>query len=720
VLKKAVLLGYCLSGLCFLNGCSGGGSGGPPPPPAEATHFSVTAPAAATAGTSFNFTVTALDASNNTVVNYPGTALFTSMDAKALLPADSKLTNGVGSFSATLNSAGSQTITATDSLNKLITGTSNSITVSEVGAVNPVPLINQPLIPGATLPGGTGFELTVNGTGFSAGSSVKWNGSGRATSFVSSAKLTATVLASDVASFNTGWVTVDNPSPGGGTSNLVFLGITRPTSAVALGTPEALNAGSSPSYVTVGDFNGDGKLDLAIANLGSNDISVLLGNGDGTFQAAVNYGVGSGPRSIGVGDFNGDGKQDLAVVNVNSNNVSVLLGNGDGTFQPAVNYAAGSGGQSVAIGDFNGDGKLDLAVANNQSNDVSVLLGNGDGTFHAAVNYPAGAGASSVAVGDFNGDGNLDLAVANFATDNVSILLGNGDGTFRPAVNYAAGGGCQSVAAGDLNGDGKLDLAVANSATNDVSILLGNGDGTFQSAMNIGVGAQPESLVEGDFNGDGMLDLAVGNDGTGSVSILLGIGDGTFQPAELYNTGTVSQSLTAGDFNGDGRLDVAVAGGVSSTVSVLLQASLVAGPNATWSYPNLTFAKQTVGTVSTAQSITLVNYGSATLNITSITTSTNFGQTNTCSSSIAPGASCTVMVTFSPTMDGPLSGTLKVTDNAGGSPQTVVLTGTGVAGTCIPQGGSCFGPGLPDCCRAPFPHHSYCSNPTGWGTCVES
>ena len=715
-MKKSLLLLVSVYSLCLLSSCGGGGS---TTPVLSATYLSVTAPATATAGTAFNFTVTALDASNNVVASYAGTVHFTSTDGHALPFTDSKLTNGVGTFSATLNTAGNQTVTATDTVTASITGTSNSIIVGVTSAANPVPFINQPLSPAAMLPGGPGFTLTVNGTGFVSGAVVTWNSSARATSIVSESKLTATVLAADIASFDTALVAVVNPGPGGGTSNVVFFEITRPTSSVALGTPASLNAGSSPSYVATGDFNGDGKLDLIVANLGSNDISVLLGNGDGTFQAAVNYGAGSGPRSIGVGDFNGDGKLDLAVVNTNGNNVSVLLGNGDGTFQPAVNYAAGSGGQSVAIGDLNGDGKLDLVVANNLSNNVSILLGNGDGTFQAALSYPAGSGASSVAVGDFNGDGNLDLAVANFGTDNVSILLGKGDGTFQPAVNYAAGGGCQSMAVGDFNGDGKLDLAVANFATNDVSVLLGNGDGTFQSAMNIGVGAQPESLVEGDFNGDGILDLTVGNGGTGSVSILLGIGDGTYQPAVHYDTGTVSQSVTAGDFNEDGRLDVAVANGDSSTLSVLLQPGLVSGPNATWSFPDLAFGSQTVSTVSPAQSIMLVNYGTATLNITSIAASANFGETNTCGSSIAPGASCPVLVTFSPSTEGTLNGTLAATDNAAGSPQTVALTGTCVGSGCIPQGGVCFGPSA-NCCPAPRGHHSFCSNPAGFGTCVEN
>src|SRR5580658_474305 len=257
-------------------------------------------------------------------------------------------------------------------------------------AENPVPLINQPLVPDAIAAGGEGFTLTVNGTGFVSGAVVNWNHSKLATTFVKDSQLTASVPASDIAAATTASVTVVNPSPGGGPSNVMFFEVTPASSSIALGAPPTFGAGTDPDAVAVGDFNGDGKLDLVVANEGSNNVGILLGNGDGTFQAAVNYGVGSAPTSVAVGDFNGDGKLDLAVVNELSNNVSILLGNGDGMFQAAVNYGAGLSLFSVAVADFNGDGKLDLAVANYESNNVSILLGKGDGTFQAAVDYGIG------------------------------------------------------------------------------------------------------------------------------------------------------------------------------------------------------------------------------------------------------------------------------------------------------------------------------------------
>ncbi len=332
-------------------------------------------------------------------------------------------------------------------------------------------------------------------------------------------------------------------------------------------------AGNEPSSVAIGDLNGDAKPDLVVANanFGSGNVSVLLGNGDGTFQSTVNYDFGDTAESVAIAHLNGDAKPDLAVANYWSDNVSVLLGNGDGTFQSASNYGAGNGPSSVAIGDLNGDGKEDLAVTNNYSNNVSVLLGNGDGSFQSAVNYDIGDSPDTVAIGKLNGDADLDLVVANFGSDNVSVLLGNGGGTFQSAVNYGAGNGPSYVAIGDLNGDGEQDLAVANGIWNgNVSVLLGNGDGSFQNAVNYGTGNNSSSVAIGDLNGDGKQDLAVANYSSDNVSVLLDNGDGSFQSAVNFGAGSLPSSIAICDLNGDSSLDLAIANNGSNNVSILI------------------------------------------------------------------------------------------------------------------------------------------------------
>jgi hypothetical protein len=540
-------------------------------------------------------------------------------------------------------------------------------------AQNPVPLINQPLVPEAIAPGSAGFTLTVNGTGFASGAVVNWNGSGRTTTFVSGSRLTASILASDIATGRTASVTVVNPATGGGTSNVVLFQVTTANSAFGLAQAGYATAGRSYA-LAVGDFNGDGKPDLAVANYVLGTISVLLGNGNGTFQPHVDYATGGYPESVAVGDFNNDGKLDLVVANNGSNTVSILLGNGDGTFQPQVEYATGNLPIGVAVADFNRDGKLDLVVANYDN--INVLLGNGDGTFQPAVNYAAGAHPGSPAVGDFNRDGKLDLVVANNSTNTITVLLGNGDGTFRPAVSYSTEPSPTSIAVADFNADDKLDLAVG--AGTGVSVLLGNGDGTFQAHVDYGTGSRnPCSVAVGDFNGDGRPDLVVADLFSTDVHLLLGNGNGTFGAASTDAAGPGPSSVAVGDFNGDGSLDVAVADSSSATVSVLLQATAVL------SSPSLAFGDQSVHTSSAPQSVTLTNAGPLTLTIGSIAITgadaTDFSQKNTCGSSVpALGGSCTISVTFRPTVAGPRTASITITDNAQGSPQVVLLTGTGV------------------------------------------
>jgi hypothetical protein len=340
--------------------------------------------------------------------------------------------------------------------------------------------------------------------------------------------------------------------------------------------------GEAPFSVTIGDFNGDGQQDVATANLQADSVSILLGNGDGTFEPRQDFGVGEHPVAIAVGDFNGDSQQDLATANVNVNTVSILLGNGDGTFEPAQDVEAGLNPESIAVGDFNGDSQQDLAttdIVSGNSGSVSILIGNGDGTFQPAQDVEVGLRPVSITVGDFNGDSQQDLVTANLDVgqeDSVSILLGNGDGTFQPTQGSVLGEHPFSVTVGDFDGDGRQDLATANAAADTVSILLGNGDGTFQPAQDFGLqvcptlGQGPVSITAGDFNGDGRQDLATANTPVNTAFILLGNGDGTFEPGQAFDTGQGPRSITVGDFNADGAQDVAVAAASSSSVTILI------------------------------------------------------------------------------------------------------------------------------------------------------
>lgn len=541
--------------------------------------------------------------------------------------------------------------------------------------VNALPQINQPVVPGSAAPGGAAFTVALEGTGFVSGSKVNWNGTGLATTFVNSRKLTATVPASAIAAATTASVTAINPAPGGGASNVIYFPVTTPTTSVSLSASN-LTTGNEPRWVGVGDFNGDGKLDLAVTNSADNTAYVFLGNGDGTFMSPTSTLVGTGPAAGVAADFNGDGKLDLAIANAGGENTSILLGNGDGTFTVGSSPVTVSPTALVA-GDLNGDGKLDLVSTDSVDNTVTVLMGNGDGTFEE-ISTPQGIGTApqSLALGDFNGDGFLDLVVANEESNSVSILLGNGDGTFNTASNVTVGTGPVAVVTGDLNGDGNLDLAVADNTGNTISILLGKGNGTFTSGTNVSTGRGPAALALGDWNGDGILDLAVANSTDGTVSVFLGTGKGTFQTGLTFTTGIQPVSVVGGDFIGAGRMDLALADQGSNAASVLLPGSSV-----TVSPTSLTFPTQIEGTSSSPMGVTLTNNSSTTLSVTGINisgaNSTDFSQTNTCGSSVAAGASCNISVTFKPAGINTRTATLSINDSAAGSPQTVTLTGTG-------------------------------------------
>jgi trimeric autotransporter adhesin len=343
-------------------------------------------------------------------------------------------------------------------------------------------------------------------------------------------------------------------TPGSGTAGLSFL------------TSSNLTTASEASSMVVGDFNGDGKQDIAFETVGSSVVNVMLGNGDGTLTAAPSPQL---PNSLGhilaTADFNGDGKADLLIdsqADPRSNVVvTVLLGNGDGTFTAATGPALGQGVLNVA-GDFNRDGIPDLVAsgpcgAGASGSCLSTFLGNGDGTFSKGPTStdPLYETSGFIVTADFNGDGIPDLFIPSGGTSSTGVFLGNGDGTFTRSATLQTGSASGASLAADFNGDGKVDLAITTYPA-QVLIFMGNGDGTFTAAPSLDFTAlgTPTSVVAGDFNGDGKTDLVVAVNKT--IALYVGNGDGTFTPSTSATEAGPVGSLVSSDFNGDGKPDL--------------------------------------------------------------------------------------------------------------------------------------------------------------------
>ncbi len=338
-----------------------------------------------------------------------------------------------------------------------------------------------------------------------------------------------------------------------------------------------------PQFVAVADFNGDGKLDMAVPVYSIftsySDVNIFLGKGNGTFEAGPAFPLsGQNVNNAAVGDFNGDGKPDLALSLPDASEVQILLGNGDGSFTPLAPIYIPEGVFKVDTGVFNSEGKTDLVVT---AYELTILMGNGDGTFTAKPSIPITGGAAATVAGDFNGDGIADLAIAEngseFAPSSVTILLGRGDGNFTQVPSSPATGiEPLAIAAADFNGDGILDLAVTNQndgypLLGSVTILIGRGNGTFAPmAVSPVTGSVPYSVEVADFNGDGKPDLAVANAGSNTITVLLGAGNGHFAPPISPAVGTDPVFAAVGDFNGDGVPDLAAASNTTNSVTVLL------------------------------------------------------------------------------------------------------------------------------------------------------
>ena len=401
-----------------------------------------------------------------------------------------------------------------------------------------------------------------------------------------------------------------------------------------LQAPVNYSTQGSPFYVAVGDLNGDGLPDVVVASHGAS-ILVFLNTAGGVLQAPGLYSACGNPQSVAIADFNGDHIPDLAVANSKSNNISILVGNGDGTFKTAVNYTAGTSPSVVGTGDFNADGNLDLAVTNNGSNNVSILLGNGNGTFQPQTTIAANPGPSGLAVTDINGDSKAGLVITNQngTSETIQTFLGNGDGTFQAPTSSQAGNSPRIVAVGDFNHDGAPDLAVACSGGN-LNVFLNNGGTyitdvgnpnpaqanqpvTFTATVTpsiFGLGT-PTGLVTF-YNGTMLLGTAnVGSNGFASYVDTAGFALGTYT---IY-----------ANYSGDANYNPNSAAPLTETVTGV--------PAVVLTPTSLTFPVQLVNSTSAAQNVTLMNTGSGPLTVTSITTTGNFTQSNNCGSTVDAG-----------------------------------------------------------------------------------
>jgi hypothetical protein len=494
-------------------------------------------------------------------------------------------------------------------------------------------------------------------------------------------------------------------------------------------SPSNYLMGTGAIFVTSADINHDGKLDLAVADL--NGLYILMGNGDGTFLSPVLYATACIPNFVSFEDFNGDHKLDLLVTYSSGNcpYVSVFPGNGDGTFQQTpINTTPSYLPAATAVGDFNGDGKLDIAVAQQFGtlSQVEVMLGNGDGAFSAGSIYQVGSFPTAALAADFRKNGKLDLAIATLY-GGTTILLGNGDGTFTFNGNLNTPD-AEWVLSADFNGDGKPDLAVTEQIfPSGVNVMLGNGDGTFGPPVLYLAGSDASFVAAADFNGDRKTDLVLPDYPTDAI-VLLNTGVVSFSPntainfpfqlvntssppqsVKLTNTGTKALSISSvkatSPFHQSNNCGKAIAAGatckiqitfapentnnfsgtvtISDTASSKPQVIEVTGAGTVVKLvpAKLTFGNQKVGTKSAPQIATVSNTGASALGITQIYIAGNnyldFSQTNNCPSSLKPGASCTVSVTFAPTKVGTFSAIVGFSDNGGGSPQSIPLSGTG-------------------------------------------
>jgi Flp pilus assembly secretin CpaC len=424
----------------------------------------------------------------------------------------------------------------------------------------------------------------------------------------------ATFFVGDRYPIDLGLLSSDLATPSAAIAAALLSGLTLPQASYP--------TGQGPVSVAIATFNSKngGHPDLAVANQTDGTISILVGNGDGTFVApltpctapscialpAVTTATGTTPASpsaLVTGDFNDDGFVDIAVTDAANNRVMILLGNGDGTFQPAVSYPTGNKPVALVAQDFDGDGQPDLAIVNQTDGTLTILLGDKvnskqNGVFGAPPNQTSppsvGMVPTAIATGQFNitNNANADLVVTNIKDNTASVLLGNGDGTFAAQKILDTGKGPAGVTTADFNSDGHADLAVSNQADGTVSIFLGNGDGSFLTPTTLTTGAGPAGITAASFVGV-PADLAVADETAPNVDLLIGNGTGTFNAPISLATGNSPIAVAAADLVGNGSIDLVAVNNASNTVTVTLntlQSSTSTNPSsAQTGYPSATY-----------------------------------------------------------------------------------------------------------------------------------
>lgn len=456
------------------------------------------------------------------------------------------------------------------------------------------------------------------------------------------------------------------------------------------------DVGRFPEGLTVGDFNGDGWFDVATVNSGSDDVTMLFGNGNGTFRSAISFGVGRSPMFLASGDLNLDGKLDLIVAETGSDGVVVLLGKGNGFFESPSFYPSGKGPTFLALGDVDVDKDLDVVVANSgrfghyPPFSVAVLLNDGQGKFERARQFEEqdqhGLFPTGVSIADLNGDGLPELAVSwsqpNWRTPNgyVSVLKNEGMGKFARGDVIEAGFTLSGLHQVDLDEDGFLDLVVSSLFTDSLNVLLQRPSGTYTKPARYDVGFSPMALTVEDLDGDGHWDLLTSNRASNSVSVLLGRGDGSFRPAGQFGVGETPTFVGVEDFNNDGLADVVATNSGSHDLSILLsgRASI---PSITLSAEKILFLKKKGDEQHSDKLLTVSNVGLGPLTINSLVLEGPDSDTfsvdeGTCSgTTLTTGMLCSIHIRFAGVEPRPHHAQLTIWDNAPGGPRVVTLSG---------------------------------------------